>query len=153
MTISTQFDSRKVEGAKAYGTFDEVFGHLKADGNIKCSRFLTFGTDASSQVKEVSAAGDKVIGFAIYQYACEQNDNSYTQGEHVALVKEGSAVYVKVTANVNAGDKAYIDLQTAGSIGQLTNVVTGNKEIKTAYFEASALAGEFATISFDLIGQ
>lgn len=153
MSITNEFDSRKVEGSKAYGCFDEVFGHLKADSDIKCGRFLTFGADVNTQVKEVSATGNKIIGFSTYQYACEENDNVYKSGEHVALIKESSSIYVKVTADVTAGDKAYVDLVTSGKIGQLTNVSTNNKEIKTAYFETSALSGEFALISFDLIGQ
>jgi hypothetical protein len=153
VTLSNQFEQRKVEGQKAYGSYlNEVFGMFSAESDIKCGRFITFGANDFT-AKEVSATTDKVMAFATHQHSQEIYDNVYPEGHHLNFVTESSMVYVKTTADVNAGDPVYIDLTTTGKIGQVTNVPTGNKRVLYGWFDASAKADEFAILSFNLTNQ
>jgi len=142
-------------GQKAGLDFDHVES-FAADGGIEFGLGVSLG--ASDDVVAASAADNETfVGVALFTHRVQQGiDESATGGEQYstgAAYADGDAVnvlrkgraYVEVTANVSAGEVAYVDVTTSGEEGKFTNVSTDNLATG-GVFRTSADTGELAIV-------
>jgi len=105
--------------------------------------------------------GDDFVGISLFCHTRPQGiDQSaakgeqfstgaeYRDGDTVNVLRRGR-VYVTVTANVSAGDDAFVDVVTSGEEGQFTNVSTDNLAT-SGVFRTSADSGELAVVEVNL---
>lgn len=153
----------ELDRAQAGQQADAGFDHVEsfaAEGTVPFGYGVVAGT-ADNQVEVAGDDGDDFVGISLFCHTRPQGiDQSaakgeqfstgaeYRDGDTVNVLRRGR-VYVTVTANVSAGDDAYVDVLTSGEEGQFTNVSTDNLAIN-GIFRTSADSGELAVVEVNL---
>ena len=146
-------------GQKAGLDFDHVES-FAAEGTVPFGYGVVAGT-ADNQVEVAGDDGDDFVGISLFCHTRPQGiDQSaakgeqfstgaeYRDGDTVNVLRRGR-VYVTVTANVSAGEDAYVDVLTSGEEGKFTNVSTDNLATG-GVFRSSASTGELAVVEVNL---
>ena len=131
---------KAVEGMKADSTVD-VIDSFSAESTIYAGQVVERGTDPEKQVAPSTTAAN-VIGIAIFEnkaqfaWVTPGTPVDYPEGYAVPVCTFGD-VWVKVDADVTAGDGAYINA-TGGFTDSTGTAVTGMTYMTSA--EADGLA-------------
>jgi len=146
-------------GQKAGLDFDHVES-FAAEGTVAFGHGVVAGTE-DNQVAVAAADTDDFVGVSVFTHRVPQGiDQSASEGELYstgAEYRDGDAVnvlrrgrvYAEVTANVSAGEDAYVDVLTSGEEGKFTNVSTDNLATG-GVFRSSASTGELAVVEVNL---
>ena len=133
---------KAVEGMKADSTID-VIDSYAAEGTVYAGNVVERGTDPGTQVAASTTAAN-VIGVAIFEQKAQfawvspGTPVEYPEGYAVPVCTFGD-VYVKVDADVTAGDGAYINA-TGGFTDSTGTAVSGMT------YMTSAAADELAVV-------
>lgn len=131
-----------------------------AEGNVPFGYGVVAGT-ADNQVAVAAADTDSFVGVSVFTHAVPQGIDltaaegeqyttgaEYRDGDAVNVARKGR-VYVEVTANVTAGEAAYVDVTTTDEEGKFTNVSTDNLATG-GVFRTDASTGDLAVIEVNL---
>lgn len=123
-----------------------------AEGVVGFGRALVAGTDATSQVKIPSAAGQVFRGVSVGTWAMERNsllNAEYIDKSTVSVLRKGE-IWVTVKGDVVIDTQVYYYISGANA-GLFTSAVTNTAQLLPgAVFTSSALDGELATIELIL---
>lgn len=147
-------------GQKAGLDFDHVES-FAAEGAVFFGAGVVAGTDPEKQVEVAGSDTDSFVGISVFTHRQEQGfDQSasggaqsstgaeYRDGDAVNVLRRGR-VYVEVTAEVEAGDAAFVDVETSGEEGKFTDVSTNNLATG-GVFRTGADVGELAIVEINL---
>ena len=147
-------------GQKAGLDFDHVES-FAAEGAVFFGAGGAAGTDPEKQVAVVAADTDDFMGISLFTHkqvqgidmAASMGDQYSTGAEYrdkdtVNVLRRGR-VYVEVTAEVTAGEDAYVDVLTTGEEGKFTNVSVDNLATGGT-FRSGADVGELAIVEINL---
>lgn len=147
-------------GQKAGLDFDHVES-FAAEGAVFFGAGVAAGTDPEKQVAVAADAADDFMGISLFTHkqvqgidmAASMGDQYSTGAEYrdkdtVNVLRRGR-VYVEVTAEVTAGEDAYVDVLTTGEEGKFTNVATNNLATGGT-FRSGADVGELAIVEINL---
>lgn len=147
-------------GQKAGLDFDHVES-FAAEGAVFFGAGVAAGTDPEKQVAVVAADTDDFMGVSLFTHkqaqgidmAASMGDQYSTGAEYrdkdtVNVLRRGR-VYVEVTAEVTAGEDAYVDVLTDGEEGKFTNVSADNLATGGT-FRSGADVGELAIVEINL---
>ena len=148
-------------GQKAGLDYDRVES-FAAEGAVAFGRGVVVGTDPAKQVAVASADGESLAGVSVFTHRQEQGiDQSASMGaqystgaeyrdkDTVNVLRRG-LVWVEVTAEVAAGDDAFVDVTSEGEEGKFTNVDTDNLA-SGGVFRTGADVGELAVVEINLL--
>ena len=152
-------------GQKAGLDFDHVES-FAAEGAVAFGHGVVAGTDAAKQVAVASADTETFMGVSLFTHKQAQGiDMSASMGDQfstgaeyrdkdtVNVLRRGR-VYVEVTAEVDAGDDAYVDVTSDGEEGKFTDAADdgdGNDNLATGgVFRSGADVGELAIVEINL---
>lgn len=120
-------------GQKAGMDFDQVESRA-AEGTVPFGSGVIFGTDPEKQVAVPADATGDFAGIALFTHKQFQGIDlaasmggqystgaEYRDKDTVNVLRRGR-VWVEATAEVAAGDAAYVDVATEGEEGKFTNV-------------------------------
>jgi hypothetical protein len=115
-------------GQKAGMDFDQVESRA-AEGTVPFGSGVIFGTDPEKQVAVPADATGDFAGIALFTHKQAQVIDvaaafmgaEYRDKDTVNVLRRGR-VWVEATAEVAAGDAAYVDVATEGEEGKFTNV-------------------------------
>lgn len=151
---------RAQAGQKAGLDFDHVES-FAAEGAVPFGHGLVLGTDPEKQVAVASADTETFAGVSVFTHKQEQgfdqsvslgNQSStgaeYRDTDTVNTLRRGR-VWVEVTAEVAAGDAAYVDVNTEGEEGKFTDV-EGDNLATGGVFRTGADVGELAILEINL---
>ena len=151
---------RAQAGQKAGLDFDHVES-FAAEGAVPFGHGLIFGTDPEKQVAVPTDALGDFAGVSVFTHRQEQgfdqsvslgNQSStgaeYRDTDTVNTLRRGR-VWVEVTAEVAAGDDAYVDVTSEGEEGKFTNAGTDNLAT-SGIFRTGADVGELAILEINL---
>ena len=147
-------------GQKAGLDFDYVES-FAAEGAVAFGHGVVAGTDAAKQVAVASADTETFMGVSVFTHRQEQGiDQSVSAGgqystgaeyrdtDTVNVLRRGR-VWVEVTAEVSAGDDAYVDVTSEGEEGKFTDVDADNLATG-GVFRTAAGVGELAIVEINL---
>lgn len=139
-------------GQKADAGNDHV-ETFAAEGAVPFGHAVVRGTE-DRQGAVPSADTDEFVGIALFTHVQRQGlpgeDEiaGYEDTDPMSVLRRGRAL-VEVTADVDAGDSAYVDVQ-AGDEGLWTNVATDNLG-PVGQFKTSADDGDLAVVEVDAL--
>ncbi len=147
-------------GQKAGLDFDHVESYA-AEGAVPFGVGVVLGTDPAKQVAVAAADTDSFAGVSVFTHRQEQGIDQgasmgaqystgaeYRDTDAVNTLRRGR-VWVEVTAEVAAGEDAYVDVETSGEEGKFTNVSTSNLATG-GVFRTGADVGELAIVEINL---
>ena len=157
-------------GSKAVGSDKEVLSAV-AKEDIMASNFLAI--DATTGLfKKVSAATDKIVGFAIapgqgvggnktddlvVQTSTNKNYLKFLTkaGQGVPYITRANGYYVELGGNVSVNDPIYLNptdgLVCKDASSTLEGSTVNHIRIGNGYFTQAGVKGDIITISFDLL--
>jgi len=147
-------------GQKVGLDFDHVESYA-AEGTVPFGVGVVFGSDPAKQVAVASADTETFAGISVFTHRQEQGiDQGASMGEQYSTGAEyrdkdavntlrRGRVWVEVTAEVDAGDDAYVDVTTDGEEGKFTDEATDNLETG-GVFRTGADVGELAIVEINL---
>ena len=147
-------------GQKAGLDFDHVES-FAAEGAVPFGRGVIHGTNPEKQVAVPADALGTFAGVSVFTHSREQTLNQdasmgeqfsggaqYRDKDTVSTLRKGR-IYVLVTAAVEAGEDAYVDVLTEGEEGKFTNVDVDNLATG-GVFRSAADEGELAIVEVNL---
>ena len=147
-------------GQKAGLDFDHVES-FAAEGAVPFGRGVVHGTNPEKQVAVPADDTGIFAGISVFTHSREQTLNQdatmgeqfsggaqYRDKDTVSTLRKGR-IYVLVTAAVEAGEDAYVDVLTEGEEGKFTNVDTDNLATG-GVFRSAADEGELAIVEVNL---
>jgi len=147
-------------GQKADAGFDDVNSYA-AEGTVPFGTGVVLGTDPAKQVAVASADTESFTGVALFTHRVTQGIDQaatageqystgaeYRNGDTVNVLRRGR-VYVEVTAEVAAGDDAFVDVTSEGEEGKFTDVALNNLATG-GVFRSAAGVGELAIVEINL---
>ena len=147
-------------GQKVGLDFDHVES-FAAEGAVPFGVGVVAGTDAAKQVAVASADTETFMGVSVFTHRQEQGIDQgasmgaqystgaeYRDKDTVNVLRRGR-VWVEVTAEVDAGDDAYVDVTSDGEEGKFTDVATDNLATG-GVFRTGADVGELAIVEVNL---
>ena len=147
-------------GQKVGLDFDHVESYA-AEGAVPFGVGVVLGTDPEKQVAVASADTESFAGISVFTHKQEQGIDQgasmgaqystgaeYRDTDTVNVLRRGR-VWVEVTAEVEAGDDAYVDVTTDGEEGKFTDEATDNLETG-GVFRTGADVGELAVVEINL---
>ena len=147
-------------GQKVGLDFDPVES-FAAEGAVPFGVGVVLGTDPEKQVAVASADTESFAGISVFTHRQEQGiDQGASMGDQYSTgaeyrdkdtvnVLRQRGVWVEVTAEVAAGDDAYVDVVTEGEEGKFTNVSADNLATGGP-FRTGADFGELAIVEINL---
>ena len=156
---------RAQAGQKAGLDFDHVES-FAAEGAVPFGHGLVLGTDPEKQVAVASADTETFAGVSVFTHKQEQgfdqsvslgNQSStgaeYRDTDTVNTLRRGR-VWVEVTAEVDAGDAAFVDVVSEGEEGKFTNAAddgdTTDNLATGGVFRTGGDVGELAILEINL---
>ena len=147
-------------GQKAGLDFDHVES-FAAEGAVPFGRGVVHGTNPEKQVAVPADDTGTFAGISVFTHSREQTLNQdatmgeqfsggaqYRDKDTVSTLRKGR-IYALVTAAVEAGEDAYVDVLTEGEEGKFTNVDTDNLATG-GVFRSAADEGELAILEVNL---
>ena len=153
-----------LDGAQAGQKVDLGYDHLEsfaAEGAVFFGAGVVHGTAPEKQVAVPTDDAGILAGVALFTHSQVQGldmaaaaGGQYSAGaeyrdtDTVSVMRRGR-VWVEVTAEVAAGDDAYVDVTSEGEEGKFTDVALDNLATG-GVFRSAADAGELAIVEINL---